>query len=283
VLKVDLNCDMGEGMDTDAAMFPFISSANIACGGHAGDAGTMRQTVALALQHGVAIGAHPSYPDRAGFGRTDILEISTGQRDGHPRKREGHPEKESSHSGNGDGHPGRGSGLLRLEDLADILTSQLEQLQKITAETGARLHHVKPHGALYNRAAKDAAVSGIICRVIKSFDPSLLLYGLSGSEMQRQATAFGLVFVSEVFADRTYQPDGSLTPRTAPDALIDRPETMVRQVLMMVREGKVRTGGGIDVPIAADTICLHGDGDHAVEFAARIRHELDQHGIAVGI
>jgi UPF0271 protein len=262
VLKVDLNCDMGEGMDTDAAIFPFISSANIACGGHAGDAGTMRQTVELALRHGVAIGAHPSYPDRAGFGRTDILEISPGQ---------------------GDGHPGKGSGLLRLEDLADILTGQLEQLQKIAEEKGARLHHVKPHGALYNRAAKDAAVSGTICRVIKSFDPSLLLYGLSGSEMQRQATAFGLGFVSEVFADRTYQPDGSLTPRTAPDALIDDPETMVRQVLMMVREGKVRTSGGIDVPIAADTICLHGDGDHAVEFAALIRGALEQDGIAVGI
>ena len=246
---------MGEGMDTDAAIFPFISSANIACGGHAGDAGTMRQTVALALQHGVAIGVHPSYPDRTGFGRTDILESS----------------------------PGKGDRPLRLDDLAGVLTDQLEQLQKIADETGARLHHVKPHGALYNRAAKDAVVSGIICRVIKNFDPSLLLYGLSGSEMQRQATAFGLVFVSEVFADRTYQPDGSLTPRTAPDALIDQPEMMVRQVLMMVREGKVRTGGGVDVPIAADTICLHGDGDHAVEFAVRIRGELERNGIAVGI
>ena len=262
MLKVDLNCDMGEGMDTDAAIFPFISSANIACGGHAGDAGTMRQTVALALQHGVAIGAHPSYPDRAGFGRTDILEISPGR---------------------GDGNHGTRSSLLRLEDLADILTRQLEQLQKIAVETGARLHHVKPHGALYNRAAKDAAVSGVICRVIKSFDPSLLLYGLSGSEMQRQATAFGLGFVSEVFADRTYQPDGSLTPRTMPDALIDDPGKMVRQVLIMVREGKVSAGDGIEVPIAADTICLHGDGDHAVEFAARIRAELERNGIEVGI
>src|ERR1700722_10986356 len=120
---------MSEGMDTDAAIFPFISSANIACGGHAGDAGTMRQTVALAVQHGVAIGAHPSYPDRAGFGRTDILESA----------------------------PGKGDRPLRLDDLAGVLTDQLEQLQKIADETGARLHHVKPHGALYNRAAKDAA------------------------------------------------------------------------------------------------------------------------------
>jgi UPF0271 protein len=148
---------------------------------------------------------------------------------------------------------------------------------------GARLHHVKPHGALYNRAAKDVMVSEIICRVIKSFDPSLLLYGLSGSEMLFQAEAFGLRFVSEVFADRTYQPDGSLTPRTMPDALIDDPGKMVRQVLMMVREGKVSAGEGIEVPITADTICLHGDGDHAVEFAARIRGELERNGIAVGI
>jgi UPF0271 protein len=222
----------------------------------------MWQTVALALQHGVAIGAHPSYPDRVGFGRTDILEISPGQ---------------------GDDHPGPGSGLLRLDDLADILADQLEQLQKIAEDMGARLHHVKPHGALYNRAAKDAVVSAIICEVIKSFDPSLLLYGLSGSEMQRQAMAFGLGFVSEVFADRTYQPDGSLTPRTAPDALIDDPVKMVQQVLMMVREGKVRTGGGIEIPITADTICLHGDGDYAVEFAVRIRRELERNGIAVGI
>ena len=245
---------MGEGMDTDAAIFPFISSANIACGGHAGDAGTMRQTVTLALQHGVAIGAHPSYPDRAGFGRTDGLESS----------------------------PGKGDRPLRLEDLAGMLTDQLEQLQKIAEETGARLHHVKPHGALYNRAAKDVMVSGIICRVIKSFDPSLLLYGLSGSEMQRQATVFGLGFVSEVFADRTYQPDGSLTPRTAPDALIDDPAKMVQQVLMMVMEGRVIARGGVEVPISPDTICLHGDGEHAVEFAVRIRGELERNGIAVG-
>jgi 5-oxoprolinase (ATP-hydrolysing) subunit A len=244
---------MGEGMDTDAAIFPFISSANIACGGHAGDADTMRRTVAQALLHGVAIGAHPSYPDRTGFGRTDLLESS----------------------------PGKGDHPLRLEDLAAILTDQLGQLQKIVQEMGARLHHVKPHGALYNRAAKDAVISGIICRVIRHADPSLSLYGLSGSEMRTQAMAHGIAFVSEVFADRTYQPDGSLTPRTEPHALIDDPEMMVRQVLMMVREGRVRTGDGGDVPIAADTICLHGDGAHAVEFAARVRRELDQQRIVV--
>jgi UPF0271 protein len=255
VLTIDLNCDMGEGLETDAAIFPFISSANIACGGHAGDAGTMWRTVALALQHGVLVGAHPSYPDRHGFGRTDRLESS----------------------------PGKGDRPLRLDELTDILTDQLRQLQTIAQEMGARLHHVKPHGALYNRAAKDAVVSEIICQTIKTFDPSLLLYGLSGSEMRRQAAASGLGFVSEVFADRTYQRDGSLTPRTEPHALIHDDETMIRQVLMMIRERKVRATDGADVSIAADTLCLHGDGTHAVGFAARIRSELERHGIAVGI
>jgi UPF0271 protein len=253
VLSIDLNCDMGEGMTTDEAIFPFISSANIACGGHAGDTDTMRRSIGLALQYGAAIGAHPSYPDRAGFGRTDILETIAG----------------------------RGDRALHLSDLAQILADQLGQLQAICREAGVRLHHVKPHGALYNRAAKDEAVSAIICRVVAEADPSLLLYGLSGSGMRLQAAAAGLGFVSEVFADRTYRADGSLTPRTEPGALIHDPETMIGQVLLMIREGKVIARGGVDVPIAADTICLHGDGGHAVEFAAKIRGELDRLGIAV--
>src|SRR5882762_6659836 len=178
MLSVDLNCDMGEGMDCDAAIFPFISSANIACGYHAGDPDTMRRTVELALRHHVAIGAHPSYPDRENFGRIDILGKSL--------------------------HP---------EEIPGMIVDQLILLQAICDEFGARLHHVKPHGALYNRAAKDAEVSHLICRAIREFDPSLLLYGLSGSAMKQAAQQCGLRFVSEVFADRTYQQDGSLTPR----------------------------------------------------------------------
>jgi UPF0271 protein len=253
---IDLNCDMGEGMPTDAAIFPFISSANIACGGHAGDAGAMRRAIELALQYNVAIGAHPSYPDRANFGRLDILDMAPAS-------------------------PGLGDGKLRLEDLAGILTDQLGQLQMVCVSFGVRLRHVKPHGALYNRAAKDAAVSDIICRTILAFDPSLLLYGLSGSEMKRQAQASGLRFVSEVFADRTYREDGSLTPRTEPHALIEDPATSVQQVLKMVKEGMVTAGTGADIPLSADTICIHGDGPHAVDFAKRISEELFQHGIAV--
>jgi 5-oxoprolinase (ATP-hydrolysing) subunit A len=243
---VDLNCDMGEGMTTDGAIYPLISSANIACGGHAGDSDTMRRAVDAALRHGVAIGAHPSYPDRAGFGRTELPH-------------------------------------LRLNELPEILTAQLEELQAVCREFGTALHHVKPHGALYNRAARDPVVGEIICRVIAGFDPSLLLYGLSGSGLKRQAQDWGLVFVSEVFSDRTYQADGSLTSRTEPNALIKDPAVMMQQVLMMLKERRVRTMDGIAVPIAANTICLHGDGAHAVEFARTIREGLDQNGITIGM
>lgn len=242
--RIDLNCDMGEGMPTDAAIFPFISSANIACGAHAGDEDTMRRTIELALQYDVAIGAHPSYPDRANFGRLDMLDPAT---------------------------PGA---RLQLHDLSATLTDQLAQLQKVCASFGTRIRHVKPHGALYNRAARDATVSAIICKAILDFDPSLLLYGLSGSEMKNQAAAAGLTFVSEVFADRTYREDGSLTPRTEPNALIDDTAAALKQVLQMVNEGTVTTQSGAIIPIAADTICLHGDGPHAVTFAKRISEEL---------
>jgi UPF0271 protein len=243
--RIDLNCDMGEGMDTDAAIFPFISSANIACGAHAGDADTMRRTVELALRHGVAIGAHPSYPDRANFGRVDIL-----------------------------GKP------LRPEDLPVLLHEQLHRLQSICREFGVRLRHVKPHGALYNRAARDAGVAALVTKAVLNFDPSLLLYGLSGSEMRAQAVRAGLHFVSEVFADRTYQPDGSLVSRSEPGALIESSDNAVAQVLKMVRQGVVDTAGG-EVVIAAETICLHGDGEHAVQFAQLIHGALKAEGVRV--
>jgi UPF0271 protein len=244
-VRIDLNCDMGEGMDTDAAIFPFISSANIACGAHAGDADTMRRTVELALRHGVAIGAHPGYPDRAGFGRVDIL-----------------------------GKP------LRPEDLPVLMHEQLHRLQSICREFGVRLRHVKPHGALYNRAAKDAAVAALVTRAILDFDPSLLLYGLSGSEMRTQAVRDGLCFVSEVFADRSYRSDGSLVPRSEPGALIESPDNAIAQVLKMVRFGVVDTVGE-EVAIAAETICLHGDAAHAVEFAQLIHGALKAEGVRV--
>lgn len=264
MLMVDLNCDMGEGMDSDAAIFSFISSANIACGYHAGDPDTMRRTVELALRHHVAIGAHPSYPDRENFGRIDILGKSL--------------------------HP---------EEIPGMIVDQLIALQGICDEFGARLHHVKPHGALYNRAAGDAAVSGLICRAIREFDPALILYGLSGSSAMKSAAAQqGLRFVSEVFADRSYQADGSLTPRTRPDALIVDPGQSVRQALAMVRDGMVAVAGRaagvtegrneglaagepVMIPLLAETLCLHGDGDHALEFAQRIHAAFVYEGIVI--
>jgi len=238
-MLIDLNCDMGEGMETDAAIFPYISSANISCGYHAGDADTMRRTVELALRHHVAIGAHPSYPDRANFGRTDML--------------------------------GKG---IALEEICGLIVDQLIILQAICDEFGTLLHHVKPHGALYNRAARDAEVSALICRAVREFDPSLKLYGLSGSVMGTEALRHGLVFVNEVFADRTYQADGSLTPRSEPGALIGDAEQAVEQVMQMVEEGRVVTPDGSEVTIVAETICLHGDGSHAVAFAKRIYESL---------
>lgn len=249
---------MGEGMDSDADVFPFISSANIACGGHAGDDDTMRRTVELAMQHGVAIGAHPSYPDKENFGRVDILVAGV------------------MPSATG----------ITLEELPGIISEQLQRLAVICREFGAPMRHVKPHGALYNRAAKDAVISKLICRAILDFDASLLLYGLSGSEMRRQADVIGLRFISEVFADRTYRPDGSLTPRTEPHALIDDPAQTLQQVLKMVKEGRVDvyTKDGIaagSAELTAETICLHGDGDHAAEFAATIRDRLTTAGVLI--
>ncbi len=263
--RVDLNCDMGEGMDTDAAIFPFISSANIACGGHAGDEDTMRRTVQLAIRHHVAIGAHPSYPDSKNFGRIDLLgPLPAGDA-------VIIPERDAS-ADNSLIIPGHG-------ELMDIIREQLFRLQSICGEFGVRLRHVKPHGALYNRAAKDAAVSAVLCQAVAAFDPSLLFYGLSGSLMKPAAEQSGLHFVSEVFADRTYRADGSLTPRTDPGALIEDAGTAMLQVLKMVREGRVAVRDGGDAPITAETICLHGDGSHAVEFAQMIHGTLRRNGV----
>jgi 5-oxoprolinase (ATP-hydrolysing) subunit A len=243
---IDLNCDMGEGFPYDADIMPFISSVNIACGYHAGDADTMKRTVELALQYGVAIGAHPSYPDRENFGRIDM--VKTG---------------------------------LRPQELEIVIAEQILQLQQICKEAGARLHHVKPHGALYNRAACDAAVGHLIAKAMTAVDESLLFYGLSNSEMELVAEAMGLRFVNEVFADRTYQDDGSLTPRTQPNALIIDTSASIQQVLQMIQQGTVQSVNGQDVPVLAETICIHGDGVHAAAFARVVHEALVQQHISV--
>lgn len=238
--SVDLNCDMGEGMPNDADLMPLISSANIACGYHAGDESLMQQTIELALQHGVKIGAHPSFPDRENFGRTPMQ--------------------------------------LPPAAVNDLVKTQIELLAKIAAKNKARLHHVKPHGALYNMASKDETLSAAICTAILESDPALVLYAQSGSILIGVAESMGLKTCNEVFADRSYQPDGSLTPRSAPNALLQQDSEVVAQVLQMVMQQTVMAEGKV-IPVKAETICIHGDGAHALDFAQRITEAFQSNNI----
>lgn len=240
---VDLNCDLGEGAGHDVELMPLISSANIACGAHAGDEATMRATVQLALKHGVMIGAHPGYPDRENFGRQ---ELAAGP-----------------------------------HEIRGWVLGQTRRLLAIAGDCGARVRHVKPHGALYNFAARDARVAQAVAEAVYEADPRLLLIGLAGSRLIAAGAECGLSTVNEVFADRTYQADGALTPRQRLDAMINEEAAVVAQVLRMVREGKVTATDGSEVQIRADTVCLHGDGAHAVEFAQAVNTALRAAGVAI--
>lgn len=241
---IDLNCDLGEGAGADAELMPLVSSANIACGAHAGDDATMRETVRLALRHGVAIGAHPGFADREHFGRRE-LPVSPGEAEA-------------------------------------LVLDQVRRLQEVVHALGGALHHVKLHGALYNQVSCDRALATAVVAAVRASSSVPRLYVLSGSVLEAVAREDGRVAVaSEVFADRTYQRDGTLTPRTRPDALVADEATAVAQVLRFVRDGRVRATDGTDVPVRADTVCLHGDGPHAVAFARRLRVDLAAAGIAV--
>jgi UPF0271 protein len=215
---------------------PFITSANIACGYHAGDEDTMKRTVELAIKYNVAIGAHPSYADRENFGRTDIR--------------------------------------IPLNDVYELVTKQIYLLRKITKAAGASLHHVKPHGALYNMAARSKPLAAVIALAIKDVDKQLKLYGLSGSHLILESKKIGLSAVNEVFADRTYRDDGRLTPRSKMNALIIDKDKAVQQVIQMIKKGTVTTLSGKIIPIIAETICIHSDGEHAVEFAKAIHDAI---------
>ncbi|OZI47496.1 lactam utilization protein LamB [Bordetella genomosp. 5] len=247
-ITLDLNCDMGESygawtMGNDAAILPFVSSANIACGYHGGDPATMRRTVAAALEHGVALGAHPSLPDLVGFGRRP-MQISP-------------------------------------QEAYDMVVVQVGALAGVAASQGARLHHVKAHGALYNMAAKDGALARAICTAVRDVDAELVLYGLAGSQWVDAAQGAGLQLAQEVFADRSYQDDGSLTPRTQAGAMITDVDQAVAQVLHMVQQRAVTSLNGKRVPLEPDTLCLHGDQPDALAFATAIRAALEQAGITV--
>ncbi len=241
--SVDLNCDLGEGAGHDEELMPLVSSANVACGGHAGDEATMRDTILLAKKHDVAIGAHPGFADRENFGRVELP--------------------------------------LSAVEIRGLVLNQVQHLLAIALQCNARVRHVKPHGALYNMAARDRAVAQAVADAVYEADPRLLLMGLAGSQLIEAGRNCGLNTINEVFADRTYQADGSLTPRSQPGALIGDESVVAAQALRMVREGKVTAADGSEVSISAETICLHGDGDHAVAFARRLRAELESAGIEV--
>jgi UPF0271 protein len=240
---IDLNCDLGEGAGDDAALMALITSANIACGGHAGDTASMRAALALAREHGVAAGAHPGFEDRAHFGRRELP--------------------------------------LGGDAAADLVLRQIRALQIVAADLAIALGHVKPHGALYNIAARDRDVADGIARAVRAADPRLVLVGLAGGELLAAGRARGLRVAAEAFADRGYQPDGSLVPRGRPGALIEDATAAAAQGVRLAREGRVRAVGGADLAVAADTLCLHGDGPHALAFARRLRQELAAAGVAL--
>jgi UPF0271 protein len=245
---IDLNCDMGESfgawtMGDDAAVMPLITSANVAAGFHAGDPSTIRATVALAVEHGVAVGAHPSLPDLAGFGRR-AMNVGAGE-------------------------------------VYDLVLYQAGAVRAFAQAAGGRLHHVKPHGALYNMAAKDEALADAIAAAVRDLGDGVLLYALAGSAMVAAAGRHGVRAVGEVFADRSYRRDGSLTPRSEPGALITDENAAVAQALSMVERGTVRALDGAEVPVAAGTLCLHGDQPGAVAFARALRATFATRCIAV--
>lgn len=243
---MDLNCDMGEGfgnysMPDDEVLMAFITSANIACGFHAGDPGVMEKTVKLAIKNNVAIGAHPGLQDLQGFGRREMT-IS-------PR------------------------------EVYQICLYQIGALGAFVRASGGVLHHVKAHGALYNMAARDKGLADALSQAVFDFDPALILYGLSGSEMIASAKRFGLSTASEVFADRTYQDNGLLTPRNHENSMIKNEEQAIDQVMKMVMSQQVVSTNQNTIELVAETVCLHGDGDHAVAFAKKINHALRSQGI----
>ncbi|MGT8858548.1 5-oxoprolinase subunit PxpA [Enterobacter sp. 186315] len=243
MVKIDLNADLGEGGSADAELMTLVSSVNIACGFHAGDAQTMLTSVRHAIKNGVAIGAHPGFPDRENFGRTAMR--------------------------------------LPPETVYAQTLYQIGALEAIVRSQQGVLRHVKPHGMLYNQAAKEPALADAIARAVRDANPQLILTGLAGSELIRAGQRYGLITRQEVFADRGYQPDGTLVPRHQPGALITDEEQALEQTLEMVRDGRVKTCDGSRVQVQADTVCLHGDGEHALLFARRLRAAFAAQGILV--
>jgi UPF0271 protein len=247
-MRIDLNCDMGESfgaytIGADAEVMASISSANVACGYHGGDPAVMRRTVRLAREAGVAVGAHPGFQDLAGFGRREMR--------------------------------------LAPQEIEDMVLYQIGALAAIARSEGVRLQHVKAHGALYNMAAKDRASADAIARAVAAFDRSLILFGLPGSELTRAGEACGLRVAPEGFADRAYEPDGSLTPRSRAGAVIHDTEAVVQRVVRMAVDGRVAAIDGSEMVIYVETICTHGDTPGAQALTRALRAGLERAGVAI--
>jgi UPF0271 protein len=240
---IDLNADLGEGAPYDDELLEIVSSANIACGAHAGDAGTIARTVQSAIINAVAVGAHPGYPDREGFGRE--------------------------------------SGFLRGDELYDSLTEQVTLLADIAAEHGARIAHVKPHGALYNDAVRDADLADVIARVVAEAPGSPAFMGMAGTELEKAAGRHGLDFVAEAFIDRAYEADGTLVSRKEPGAVHEDLNVATTQAVRLAEHGRVTARNGEEIAVRADTLCIHGDTPGAASKARAVRDVLESHGIKV--
>ncbi|EKN64324.1 putative lactam utilization protein B-like protein [Schinkia azotoformans MEV2011] len=248
MFQVDLNCDLGESfgrfkLGEQEEILKYITSANIACGFHSGDPSVMRETVKMAISNGVKIGAHPGLPDLNGFGRREMA--------------------------------------ITPQEGYDMVVYQIGALQGFLATFNEKMQHVKPHGALYNMAAKDPHLAEAIAQAVYDISPSLILFGLSGSELTKAGEKIGLRTAHEVFADRTYQQDGSLTSRSQKDAMITDHEQSAAQVVKMAREGKVVSQQKTEVSLRADTVCIHGDGKHALLFAKYLKESLEQNNITI--
>jgi UPF0271 protein len=247
-VHVDLNADVGEASGIyqsgpDHQLLQVVTSASVACGFHAGDPSVMRRTVQLAARAGVAIGAHPGFPDLVGFGRREINATA--------------------------------------QEIADFVLYQIGALSAVAKAEGVRLQHVKPHGALYNMAARRRDVADAIASAVASYDKSLFLIGLPESELLAAGLRHGLRVAAEGFADRSYEPDGSLTPRGMPGAVINDPSTVARRTVELIKEHQVTARDGSVVRCRVDTICVHGDTANAVDLAASVRRALENAGIAV--
>ncbi len=242
-LCIDLNADLGEGAGHDTELLALVSSANIATGFHAGDADTMCDSISAARGYDVAVGAHPSFFDRENFGRKELAATPT--------------------------------------EVFDAVTYQLGIFQAIANAVGVRPNHVKPHGALYNMAMRDAVLADAIARAAQSVDRSLILFAAGESELARAGERHGLRLAREVFADRNYMPDGSLVARSSPDAFVRDPIEAADRVIRMLREGKVRAINGADIPVTVDTVCVHGDNPEAVVFAQKLRERLAREEIMI--